>query len=77
MVCVEYLVLYGSEYCHLCELAETLLAQAGVAATAVDIGDNDALIEQYGRCIPVLYRTDTGAELGWPFGITELQAFLA
>ncbi|MDD2685410.1 MAG: glutaredoxin family protein [Gallionella sp.] len=68
--------MYGSEYCRLCERAEALLAQAGVAATEVDIGDDEALIEQYGTCIPVLRRTDTGEELGWPFDLFELQAFL-
>ncbi len=76
MACVEHLVLYGSEYCHLCERADVLLAQMGVVATEVDIGDDEALIKQYGTCIPVLRRTDTGAELRWPFDISELQVFL-
>jgi hypothetical protein len=70
------LELYRSEYCHLCEAADAVLVQAGVSAAGVDIGDSDTLIEQYGTRIPVLRRTDNGAELGWPFDLARLLAFL-
>lgn len=70
------LTLFGTSACHLCELAEDLLAQAGVAFIAVDISASDALFERYGTTIPVL-RRDDGAELNWPFDETALAAFLA
>jgi hypothetical protein len=70
------LELYRSEYCHLCEDAKVVMSQAGVVATAIDIGDSDALIERYGSRIPVLRRVDTGAELAWPFEIERLRCFL-
>lgn len=69
--------LYGTEYCHLCETAETLLHEAGIAYTAVDIAEDDKLLDRYGVRIPVLRRTDTGTELGWPFDAAALSGFLA
>ncbi len=70
------LTLFGTSACHLCELAEDLLLQAGVEFTTVDISESDALFERYGITIPVLRRED-GAELNWPFDETALAAFLA
>lgn len=76
------LELYSTSACHLCEVAEALLA--GVVPEArlawqcyvVDIADDDELLECYGIRIPVLRRSDTGAELGWPFDASQLLAFL-
>lgn len=70
------LELYRSEYCHLCEEADAVLAQAGVSAQGIEIGDSEALIERYGARIPVLRRRDSGAELGWPFDAAMLAVFL-
>ncbi len=69
------LLLYGTEFCHLCEQAEALLLAIGVSADYIDIADDDALIESYGTRIPVLRRED-GAELGWPFDAEALQRFV-
>ncbi|MCK9199530.1 MAG: glutaredoxin family protein [Gallionella sp.] len=70
------LVLYGTTYCHLCEDAEAVLNEAGVSAAYIDIADDDGLIERYGTLIPVLRRSDTGAELGWPFDAGMVMRFL-
>lgn len=70
------LVLYGTTYCHLCEQAEAVLHEAGVSAVYIDIADDDGLIERYGIRIPVLKRSDSGAELGWPFDAAALVRFL-
>lgn len=75
--------LYGTSACHLCELAEALLAQllAGFDEARrprielVDIADDDALIDRYGSRIPVLRRAD-GAELAWPFDAAQARALL-
>lgn len=71
---MDYL-LYGTSHCHLCEQAQALLAQCGIAAAHVDIADDDALLERYGLRIPVLFRTADRAELGWPFDAEQIGCF--
>lgn len=69
-------VLYTTLGCHLCEQARELLLMVnpGLEIDAVDIAEDDALIARYGERIPVLERN--GHELGWPFGLLDVQAFL-
>jgi len=73
--------LFGTSGCHLCELAEAqlmpLVVEYGLMLELVDIADNEALFEAYGLRIPVLRRVDTGAELGWPFDVEQVVAFLS
>jgi len=74
------IVLYSTLDCHLCEQALALIEpmlSADLVLTVVDISDSDALIERYGVRIPVIVRTDTGTELGWPFDDACLLRFLA
>ncbi len=68
--------LYGTEFCHLCEEAEAILRKAGVVAVHVDIAEYDDLLEKYGAQIPVLWRVDNDAELGWPFDAVAVSQFL-
>ena len=70
------LTLFGTSACHLCELAEALLVQAGAGFEHVDISDSDDLFERYGTTIPVV-RTEEGRELNWPFDAQMLAEFLA
>lgn len=70
------LILYGTECCHLCDEAETVLRELGLVATHVDIALDDELMEKYGVRIPVLKRQDSGAELGWPFDAEAVSVFL-
>jgi hypothetical protein len=77
---VASFILYGTSACHLCEMAEEMIAaetqQGGHPAVAkVDISDSDELVERYGTRIPVLRHPD-GRELGWPFDPAQLRAFL-
>ncbi|KIH84920.1 glutaredoxin family protein [Pseudomonas batumici] len=73
--------LFGTLGCHLCELAEAqlmpLVVEYGLMLELVDIADDEALFEAYGLRIPVLRRVDTGAELGWPFDVEQVVAFLS
>lgn len=69
--------LYGTTFCHLCEEAEAVLHETGIAAEHIDIAEDDELLEKYGTRIPVLQRLDTGAELGWPFDAAAVSQFLA
>ena len=68
--------LYGTACCHLCDQAEAILREMGMAADHIDIAEDDELIEKYGIRIPVLKRADTGAELGWPFDAAAVSRFL-
>ena len=70
------LILYTRPDCHLCELAMDLMQQQGIRWRAVDIDHDLALIRKYGVRIPVLMRTDSGSELGWPFDAEQLRAFM-
>lgn len=74
------LILYHTSGCHLCELAEGVVAQAvssgaDIQLTFVDIATSDELMGRYGWTIPVL--TNGASELNWPFDVAKLQAWLA
>ena len=75
------LVLYGTLGCHLCTVAEQLIAASvdlqQFPIELADIADDDALVEHYGVRIPVLADKESGQELGWPFDAAQLQRFLA
>ncbi len=79
---MKLLKLYGTQGCHLCEEAEQLLQQWVMHApgrfdlVTVDIVGDDALFERYGVRIPVVLHPESGRELGWPFDMRVLDAFL-
>ncbi|EIT7144573.1 glutaredoxin family protein [Vibrio vulnificus] len=70
------ITLYGTEGCHLCEMAYELVEQAGIAeqVQVIDIAFDDALFSRYGVTIPVL--NSLGSELGWPFDLEKLKQWL-
>ncbi|OIQ88402.1 hypothetical protein GALL_296930 [mine drainage metagenome] len=68
------LILYGTEGCHLCHEAQSLLQQLALVWHDVDIIDDDRLLETYGTRIPVLHLH--GKELGWPFQRQDVLRFL-
>lgn len=74
------LVLYSTTGCHLCELAEEQLREAQKHVDLnwrwTEIVDSAVLMERYSLRIPVVAEPVSGAELGWPFGQGELQAWL-
>lgn len=74
------LILYTTLGCHLCEQAKDViwpqLTQCGYRLREVDIADDVALVERYGVRIPVVYRADLDADLGWPFDGPALAQFL-
>ena len=74
---MSQMILYYTEYCHLCDEAEALLHSAGYGEcyTKVEIEDKPDLLRLYEIYIPVLKRTDNKQELFWPFGAQELAAF--
>ncbi|MDC7825128.1 glutaredoxin family protein [Pseudomonas sp. BLCC-B13] len=71
--------LFGTLGCHLCEVAEALLmpfVEHGLLVELVDIAEREDWVEQYGLRMPVLRRSDTGAELNWPFDAEQVVTFL-
>jgi hypothetical protein len=71
------LILYSTSGCHLCEQAQRIVQNTlGAPAPEVDIADDEQLLARYGVRIPVLRRTDTDAEIGWPFGEPDVLALL-
>lgn len=72
---------YSGENCHLCELAEKMLAQLdpalGLEVRKFDVKVEHDLHHLYGARIPVFKRLDNNSELGWPFELDQLQEFLA
>jgi hypothetical protein len=72
------LTLFQRDDCHLCDLALDVLAQARVPEFDSVFIDGDAALEAvYGERVPVL-RDEAGArELGWPFDVATLRAWLA
>ena len=69
------LVLYGTDHCHLCEQAATMLESLGFPFKEIDIAEDDALFGRYGLSIPVLC-DDLGRELCWPFTPQDVAEFL-
>lgn len=66
--------LYTRPGCHLCDEALELCRECGLEPEPVDISGDLALLEAYGRRIPVLRRADSGDELGWPFSAGDIRS---
>ena len=72
------LTLYQRDDCPLCDEAYELLAVTGVPDfEPVWIDGEPELEARYGARVPVLRRSEDGAELDWPFTVASLRAFLA
>lgn len=75
------LTLYTGPQCSLCDLAEEVVSSLNtqgflINIDKVNIRDSVDLYHVYGARIPVLKRHDNGAELGWPFGDSDLIDFI-
>lgn len=72
------LILYQRDDCHLCDLALDVLANARAPDfVSVFIDGDDALEARYGERVPVLREDASQRELGWPFDVDAVRAFLA
>jgi hypothetical protein len=72
--------LFGTSACHLCEIAQGMLAQqremlGDFNFELEDISGSETLFARYGLRIPVLQHPDQ-SELDWPFTDGQLQQFL-
>jgi Glutaredoxin-like domain (DUF836) len=72
--------LFHTGGCHLCELAQEIVApladELGWRLQAVDIAEDDELHERYGLRIPVVREMTRGTELGWPFDAQAVRKLL-
>ena len=71
-------VLYQRDYCHLCDQALAVMAQAQAPDfDSVWVDDDEALEQRYGVRVPVLCDSRNGRELDWPFDATAVREFFA
>ncbi len=71
-------ILFGTEGCHLCEDATSLLTTITppLDFQSKDIIEKDEWTKLYEVRIPVLLHLPSGRELGWPFDQHQLNAFI-
>ncbi len=70
-------ILYQRDYCHLCDLALAVLAEARTPDfDSVWVDDSDELEQRYGTRVPVLRHETSGRELDWPFDAAAVREFL-
>lgn len=71
------LILYQRDYCHLCDLALAVMAEAHAPDfDSVWVDDAQELEQRYGTRVPVLRDLRDGRELDWPFDAAAVAAFL-
>lgn len=72
------LTLYSRPDCHLCDDAAALVLAIAPNAEleVVDVEAVPELEDRYGLRVPVLRRSDRGAELCWPFDAAAVLGFL-
>jgi hypothetical protein len=71
------LILYQRDYCHLCDQALAVMAEArSPDFDSVWIDDDETLELRYGTRVPVLRDLRDDRELAWPFDAAAVTAFL-
>lgn len=74
---MAYLILYQRDYCHLCDQALAVLADAQAPEfDSVWVDDSAVLEARYGTRVPVLRDARDGRELDWPFDAAAVRGFL-
>jgi hypothetical protein len=72
------LILYQRDYCHLCDQALAVLAEAHAPDfDSVWVDDSIELEQRYGTRVPVLRDERDGRELDWPFDAAAVRVFLS
>lgn len=75
---MSHLILYQRDYCHLCDQALAVMAEARAPDFDSEWVDDSAELEaRYGTRVPVLRDTRDGRELAWPFDAAAVRRFLA
>jgi len=70
------LLLLGTDGCHLCEDAQTLLRENQIAFEYVDIAIHEEWQTQFALLIPVLFHVESQRFLNWRFDSPALLSFI-
>ncbi|QDP01384.1 glutaredoxin family protein [Thalassotalea sp. PS06] len=77
---MKTIYLYGTEGCHLCEMAMELCQQSPLIENDElvyrDIIDDPLWLERYKLTIPVIEVEGQQQVLGWPFDLQQLNEFI-
>jgi hypothetical protein len=74
---MSHLILYQRDYCHLCDAALAVMAEARAPDFDSEWVDDSAELEaRYGTRVPVLRDMRDGRELDWPFDAAAVRSFL-
>lgn len=78
---MKTLLIYTTEYCHLCEQALQLVQAVEnlpMQVKLIDIArpENSVLFEQFSTRIPVIQLDGKPTDLGWPFDSAGLMSYL-
>ncbi|WHI46663.1 glutaredoxin family protein [Microbulbifer sp. VAAF005] len=77
---IKELLLYTTLGCGLCEKAKIeiwpALEKFNLRLREVDIAEDEALMERFSICIPVVGLGDPDDVCGWPFDQVQLQEWL-
>ena len=71
------LLLLGTDGCHLCDDAQTLLNENNIVAETVDIAEHEEWQRQFALLIPVLYHVKSKRYLNWRFDSPALHSIIA
>ncbi|QWF70846.1 glutaredoxin family protein [Methylomonas paludis] len=70
-------ILIGTLGCHLCETAEQILQELGIAFEHAEIMEHPQWQTEFAWLIPVLWHQPSGLWLGWPFTAASAADFYA
>lgn len=74
---MSHLILYQRDYCHLCDMALAVMAEARAPDfDSAWVDDSPELEARYGTRLPVLRDNCDGRELDWPFDAAAVRRFL-
>jgi oligopeptidase A len=70
------LLLLGTQGCHLCEDAQTLLNECKITADYIDIAEHEEWQPKFSLLIPVLFHVESQRFLNWRFDSPALLSFI-
>jgi glutaredoxin len=70
------LLLLGTQGCHLCDDAQSLLNECKIHAEYIDIAEYEEWQAQFALLIPVLFHVESQRFLNWRFDSSALLSFI-
>ena len=69
-------LLFGTQGCHLCEQAQTLLSHLAIPVEKIDIANEIQWQTEFAVLIPVLYHSPSQRYINWPFDSKVILSFI-